>query len=628
MNKDANKIGFVLQKAYFHAKGRFYPLEKFQIKDIKLVKEALGIRRTVNMKGYHYSTMNSHQKTILDMFGWKRFDSTSEALLELDAINWVEKDPSKEVILFKLIQKCWELKVTIPDYSKLCEIVSRACSGYEEQLQIKLSMILTDVQKGQLDKIFRDEILTSEFSSLSKIDQGINAKCLKSNSYILECFKTWLQAFNDTFEKGLVSKDALKYYSETVELSTLPQLKRLNKQRLRDVLAFSFITHQYFLRTDSSVKAFIKVMRSVFSKSRSFEREKHLEIRDQLKDDENLIINSTETVVKTIKLILSKAEDNTISLAQRNEQVIQLAKACLLGKDEENDLLDSLIKLRTELDSQEIRKHRYAYLFEKSNSLVRNFFPYLLIWEFDTEKSDKNILDAINYIRKNEPFSISKAPMKHLLENEIKIVSENDKIPYITKYKVFLLLKLFNGIDKKSIFMLYSYDYGSPEASFIKNLQWKKSKDIFLLRSGLENLKNCKGPLEKIGFEIYKLFEKANKKINDDENGFVYAHPSGGWRIDPHKTDFSTEKHIPSLLKRKNQSISLFDIIREIDHYSNFSDRFSNRRITKGIEKIDHIQLFTTLYSLGTNTGHHNTAKMSKDLTEKNCGMLKASFSQ
>jgi hypothetical protein len=44
-----NKVGFMLQKAYFHAKGRFYNAEQFKAKDIAIVVECLGLRGKVDI---------------------------------------------------------------------------------------------------------------------------------------------------------------------------------------------------------------------------------------------------------------------------------------------------------------------------------------------------------------------------------------------------------------------------------------------------------------------------------------------------------------------------------------------------------------------------------------------------
>lgn len=56
-----NKVGYVLQKAYFHAKGRFFGAGQFSTKDVRLIEACLGLKRKLDIRDYPYSTMKSHQ---------------------------------------------------------------------------------------------------------------------------------------------------------------------------------------------------------------------------------------------------------------------------------------------------------------------------------------------------------------------------------------------------------------------------------------------------------------------------------------------------------------------------------------------------------------------------------------
>jgi len=114
-----NRVGYLLQKAYFHAKGRFFSAHQFKSKHVRLVEACLGIKRKIDIKEYAYSTMKTHQNKILEQFNWEKNSQLFIDALTLHAETLAETNPLKEDILFKLVERCWESKVIIPPYAKL-----------------------------------------------------------------------------------------------------------------------------------------------------------------------------------------------------------------------------------------------------------------------------------------------------------------------------------------------------------------------------------------------------------------------------------------------------------------------------------------------------------------------------
>jgi TnpA family transposase len=604
-----NKVGYVLQKAYFHAKGRFFSVEQFNSKHVGLVQSCLGIKRKIDIREYAYSTMKAHQSKLLNQFGWEKTTPSFIEFLSYHAETLAEGNPLKEDILFKLVERCWESKVVIPSYSKIAAIVNNACSNYESRLEEKVRNALSLERQISLQTIFHEEILSAEFSSLCKIKESRDQKQLVKNAKFLASFKRWYEDSEDVIQQLDLPVNTIEYYADIVKSSTKTQLKRITNNERKSLLALCFIIHSYRQRIDCSIDAFIKDLRSEKNNSRKHDREANARSRERLADEEALIIGSLENSTKTLRLILNVAENKNVSLSERNEKIIQLASSCLRGDNEE--ALESIEKLRQELENIKTKKHQYSSLFSRAQSVTRKYNSYLDLWEYDLDKSSDLLIQAIDYLRNNTSFSLDDCPTGFLSENEKNMISLDDDYPSITKYRILLFCKMEEAIRSKSLLLLHSYRYRDPNSLFISDDKWAKEKDDLCRKAGLEDRKDSDSCLKDLSASIRVLFRSLNKAIENKSNKDVYPHPKGGWRLDLPPPDFSNEKFIPNLLGNNDGYITLLNVLREIDSYSDFSHYFTNARISGGKTQSENIHLFATLYSLGTNVGHNETVKMA-----------------
>tara|TARA_R110001592_G_scaffold337018_1_gene622937 strand:+ start:1490 stop:2998 length:1509 start_codon:yes stop_codon:yes gene_type:complete len=451
-----NKVGFMLQKAYFHAKGRFYKTEQFQPKDVAMVVECLGIRDKVNIGEYPYSTQKAHQKKILSLFNWEQFNLDHEAALERYAGVLAEKIPQKEDMLFKLVEWCWAAHTEIPSYRKLSNIVISTYGDYEKRLESAISNELSTEEQNNLLRVFSDEILTNDFSKLCTINQSRKLQDLSSNANIFSQFKKWFEICKNERISAEISSESIRYFAEIVKSSTLPQLRKLTRNERKCLLALCFISHQFHLRTDDSISAFLKDMRAVKRKSTQYERETQIRLRKELSDEESIIIGSMETATHTLRLIVNVAQNKQVSLAERNEKIIQLAKSCLSGSSDE--LENALSQLRNQREYLLTHKHQFDYIFQQAASLTKKYNQYLPLWVFNREKSDTKILQALDYLNSTEKFSASECPTEFMNENEkTNVFNDSDGVPEITRYRSILFIKLEQCIRNKSVTLLHSY---------------------------------------------------------------------------------------------------------------------------------------------------------------------------
>ena len=494
----------------------------------------------------------------------------------------------------------------------LASIVNEACTNYENRLEQEVKDALSENLKSSLLSTFEEEILSGDFSSLCKINESRNRQNLAKNAIILDSFKKWFEQCWEAHTRLDLPTSTIEYFAEIVKISNKTQLKRISNNARKALLALCFIVHNYRKRIDYSIDAFIKDLRAEKTNSRKYNRDANARSRERIAEEETLFIGSLENSTKTLRLILNVAQNLNVSLSERNEKVIQLASACLKGDNEE--ALESLDKLRRELEDTKTQKHRYVYLFGRGQSLTRKYNDYLQLWEFDKEKSNRDLLKAIKYLKETKHFSLNECPTDFLTENEKTIFLSDEDYPSITKYRVLLFCKMEQCIRNKSLLLLHSYRYRDPKSLFISDEKWAKEMDELCRRAGLEERKDANVCLEKIGNSIRMLFNSLNQSIKDKSNTDVYPHPKGGWRYNLPPPDFSTEKFIPNLLDNTEGYVTLFNLLREVDSYSGFTERFTNLRIAGGKSEANDMQLFATLYSLGSNLGHNETVKMANGI--------------
>lgn len=76
MRKPINKVGFLIQLAYFRASGKFFTNNQFNAQVIEFACHLLGIdSKSINFSEnfYNANARQSHREYILKYCGWKKF---------------------------------------------------------------------------------------------------------------------------------------------------------------------------------------------------------------------------------------------------------------------------------------------------------------------------------------------------------------------------------------------------------------------------------------------------------------------------------------------------------------------------------------------------------------------------
>lgn len=171
--KSHRKVGYLLHKAYFQSKGRFFDLSTAHKRDINSAVKRLNLGSSYSFEPSEYSTtlQNEDKQHILQAHGWHAYKSSFANELMGVARLLVARRYETERILFSLLDHCWAKRVSIPSYATLTKIVTESMREYESSVLDKWHQHSTSsVRKLLLNQVHSNKT-TFSLSDLKTIDQ-------------------------------------------------------------------------------------------------------------------------------------------------------------------------------------------------------------------------------------------------------------------------------------------------------------------------------------------------------------------------------------------------------------------------------------------------------------------------
>ena len=386
MRSDINKVGFVTQRTYFQAKGRFFDPAKFKSVHIRMTTRSLGLKHTPDLSTYNPKTASNHRTLILELYGWKSYEVADRKALEEQALLLADKQTDSEDILFSLLEHCWRNKIAVPAYSEFVDIISHAFIEFEETMRERIESTMTYQQKMALLSFIDSAEMKSQFSEIKRINQSKRQRKLNYNAELLKRFKDLFFIILPLLDNLNLTPEAVKHLAEQVHKSTLSQIRNIKDVNNQCLLLAAFVQDQFFLRQDYAIDAFIAIIRAIANRAKNHDRSLKSKDEKELQEANKSVLNSSKNSTQILKLIIEVSNDPAISLAEKNEKVLHLAESYFAS--EEPDLMAKIGRLETSLQSYDLNINFYQFLFEKSDSLQRSLSPLLrLLLTFDENNS-------------------------------------------------------------------------------------------------------------------------------------------------------------------------------------------------------------------------------------------------
>lgn len=614
LRTEQNKIGYLMQRAYFQAKGRFFESSRFKPRDQRFAEKALGIKSPVDLKGYSAKSGAQHKKRILESYLWKPYREVERTELKAHALFHVDKRKSSEDVLFALLDFCWRNKTEIPSYDDLAGIVTDSFNKYESEILIGVEKSLTGEQRDILLSLLDDPVVTARFGELKNINQAHTQQALNKNAELLKFFRDIFLVINPLLDTLQLTEEATKHFADWVYKSSISQIKQLRNPVKQCLHLAAFVKDQLYLRQDYAVDAFLKVMRTTVNAARGYERKKKELIEKEEQEASQSVMDSAKSSKHVLKLILDISQDSTKSFSQRNEQVIHLIESYL--EAENPDLAAHYSRLETGLIKNRLKQDFYQYLFNSHLGLQKSLGPLLRGLLFDADNSDTSLFQAIQYYADNDIKIDRDTPIDFLSEKDSAVVFSDSNIPVISRYKIMLFIYIDNAIRDKRLTLKHSYRYRASKSYLIPVDIWQRDKKSIISAAKLGDYHDGKATLKQLGSALTKSYDRVNKNIVANNNPFLIINDHGKWRLKKSEADYDASKYIPDLLNNK-KSILLYEILSEIDGYTGFLDYFTHRSNKHAQKEIDRKLLYAAIMSLGTNLGHNDMAKAARNISEK-----------
>lgn len=641
------KVAFILQRGYFQAKGRFFPLNRVKNKDKSWVEKLLGLKGSVDFNKYPASTNSNHRSKILKEYGWHLFSATKKEHLERQALLLVDKQESKEEVLFALLSYCWRNKIEIPSYTQLADIIAESFSRFEIEAVKAFEKHVVDGQTTLLNNIISGD---SEFDVIGsyKVDQSDTTTTLRRNAEIIGFLRHYHDELKPVIYELKLSKEADKHFSSWIYLAPKSQIRQLKNESLLHLRTTCFIKDQYYLRNDYALDAIRKVMKTYSNRAKKFEQAEIIKSEPETIEFTGKVMDYAKSAEAIIRVVYEINKDPQLLPAEKNERTLQLIESYNLAANGDS-ATTGFEKLNT-LNND--KKQRMDY-FERLNSFSRSIHlrlgEYVKHLEFDEEHSSKQIIEAINYFKRHDGVIADDAPTDFLSKQELNAVyrvairngdadgdeegaedsmeptsastvkvdsaPEDEKTFNKDLYRALFFLSISDAISHSRLKLCHSYRYLATDHSMIPKEDFKRYYDDYLAVTGLEEFKDVHEVLKKMQSSLAESYAKANANLINGNNTHL-KFKNGIWTVATPKTEFDTSKFIPTFLGA-SKHVSLAQIIREVDGHTNFSDSFTNPHIKNSQVSVSKNVLHAVLTSLGCNLGHRKMSVACSEVSEQ-----------
>lgn len=580
------KIGYLLRRGYFRAKGKFYDIDEAYDSDIKHAKKLLGISQKLDFSRYTPSIASQHKKKILELSCWHAYEHKIHRpdLLSQAAL-FVDKQPNREDLLFKLLDYCWRQRVEIPSYTEFSTIISTSFRQFEAKTKLCLQRYITNEQRDALLELIHNPELYNQFKKYRKISQSTRQYDLNESARILKIFQDLYYKLEPVTKKLELPAESIFHFSQLVKTSTLTDLRKLQDQDELCLRLLCFVNERYVARVDSAISAWLKLMRGWSNQGTKEEK--------QIKEKEEMIIaSSTESVVhctKTAMQIIDEAlrlgQDTSLGEGQKLTRIVDLMesfKEAMSPNIEHN--IDAVVK---NLNKKKDRLDKLRFIVQHSMSIQRALTPFILLLKVDKENSEEALVTAIDFLQENiDKLDELNAPTNFLTKAEKQILKDDSILTFTSRYKALLYWKIALAIRSKKLCFIDSFAYQPAHKLIITDEKWKKEYESLIKAADLIDFIDGHAVLERICNSINFSIKAVNEDVLEGKNEHITL-LKNHWKLNPVEADFDASQYIPSLLST-SKKIPLYQALAELDKEIQFSQEFSLPNQIGGLTKVEN----------------------------------------
>ncbi len=460
LRTSTNKVGFLLQYAYFKACKRFFVADRFRKEDIAHAAKLLGISLgDIDLTTYKKKIPADHQSSILKLFDYKPFDQHVIEWLGKELDLRMQRLTEPRQIFIELLQLLYQRHIEVPTYNRLVALISQHYLAYEHSL---LSHVKENLSVENREKL--EELLTVEagknpglLGQLKLINQSLKPKAIQASVRLFHRVHDYFEGLLPLMNSLKLSEHNCTYYTTWVKKAKLSQLKQFpNKDRTYLHLT-AFLQNQFYLRQDSFVDILLKSVQSIKNTALNKLTETDQLTRTERRAAVRHLTKTNRHYKSTIDEITKITQLPLLTDTEKMQRIIALLEA---NQQRESEIEQKKIDLfEKSLDAIVKDKDYFKILEELSIKLQNRVNEIIKVLVFNEQTSNTSLIKAIQHFKKHDGNITKKAPLDFLTLDEKEAVADDKKELKISLYKILLFIHIADAIKSGELNLKYSYRY-------------------------------------------------------------------------------------------------------------------------------------------------------------------------
>jgi TnpA family transposase len=555
----------------------------------------------MNFKNISKRRYHDYQKYIKDYFCINRYDSIIQDQLQKEANSLASNYINRKKIFYNLVDFSKNLKIEIPSYTELSRIITVAINRQKNDILNKLQIYKDNESLKDLSNFLdKDEQYKNRYfiTNFKKLEHSTKKNQILLSLEKLDLIKSHYESTKNIANAIGITYKVSEYNARWIEKSDIFQLDRKNNLETNFIL-LCFVNYQYMIRTDNLIDRFIAIVQSAKTSVNRQQRE----LSYALEPKKNSLIQSLEKsnsdIIDEISFVLKN------SSLSSNEKLASIDKLV----HDKSELLEQIISEKKSIHKD--KSTRLDFIEKKSKQLQGRLSGILRAINFNDKKSNKNLITAINYFKKNTSVT-NKAPKEFLNEEEKNIIFNGDKIR-VSLYKALLFFYVSDAIKNGTLSVTHSYKYKNLYEYMIDDKEWLDNKHNYLAKHKLDHLSSYNNYIQSIKEKLDYSFKNSNDNIMQNKNQY-FTSTTNSFLLKTPKVEKDEDIESISKYFPYNEHLSIIDILNSVNKQTGFLSTFRHYHTDK--ESKNQSLLLASILGYGCNLNISKIGKISKGITE------------
>ena len=601
-DNDTSKVTFILLYGYFRVTHIFFKLDYTPLKDIEFIKKMYSLHYEITIPP-NVRTLRRHKVLIKEFLGIRAYDESIHLNLTKEAQNHAGNFLHRKKIFYALVDAAKNLRIEVPSYTQLSQIISDAQNLHKHEILNKLSVFMPDDRLQVLEEFLdKDESYKNRYV-IMRYKQLEHSTKTKKIAESLARYRTIQSKYTQC--QPIISTIGLtpaiaQHYARWIEKSQVFQITNKNDTDVYFLL-LAFIYYQYLIRNDNLIDRFISVVQSAKNSATRAQKElSHTQapaknkLIEALQDSNLSIINTIAAITKDTSLAANKKVEEI-------EKVLEVHTVHIKSIMSENDKIDA------------VGSNPFDVIETKSISLQGKLSGILREIEFDEVSSNKHLIEAINHFKTTGGAITKTAPVKFLESDAQKALVDDGKFR-VSLYKVLLFIAVSDGIKSGTLNLKHSYRYQNFDHYLIDKTAWINHREKILALNDMQHLKEMELFLEPIRHKLHQSYTTTNERIRKELNTDFTSTADSFYLKTPCVVKEDEDDTIGTYLPHES-CLSIIDILGSINHITGFSEHLNH--FNPAVKnKVDSHLLFAAILGYGCNIDVSKMGKISKGINQ------------